>query len=292
MTQTQLSKLINQQRPILIIGSTGTLGSDLVQYFKQKLGEEKVIGTDSSELDITDPVMLLEKLELLRPSLVINASGYTDVDLAEKEREKAYNLNVIGLSNLVSLCNSMGVKLVHFSSDYVFDGTLNRPLTEDDTPFPVKPNFYAETKLLGEIEVLKYSENLVLRLQWLYGKTKNRFSILADIEGFSPFSDQYGTPQWTMDVAKIVFELLEKNAMGLFHFSYDDYGTREDVYKFIKSELELVLKIDPKPISEANLAARRPQFCILSNKKICQFLGKQGLGLWRDSLREFLRQNL
>ena len=181
------------------------LGSDLTSFFKDAIGADQVCATDYDTLDITVADSVKKKLGDLMPGLVINAAAYTDVDGAECNREAAYRLNVIGPKNLADACSLFGSKLIHFSTDYVFDGTGNRLWTEEDMPNP--SNYYAETKLQGEEAVRRHRDSLVIRLQWLYGGKRDRFTILKKRESFTPFSDQYGAPTWTREVCKTVKEL-------------------------------------------------------------------------------------
>lgn len=276
--------------PILITGSRGMLGSDLVQELSDRWGTSSIVATDHNTLDITDAVQVEYFLKSQPASVIINAAAYTDVDGAETDREKAYSVNAIGPRNLTEIAHKRGVPVVHFSTDYVFDGNQNRPFTEEDLPFPAKPNYYGETKLIGELAVLKNPMNLVLRVQWLYGNQRERFSVLKEKETFTPFDDQWGAPTWTRDVSRIVMDLIETDAKGLFHFAYDDFATWFDVYSFVKNELNLKTQLIPKKVSDINLPARRPKYGVLSNKKLLSHLGRQSVGSWKTSLKEFLNQ--
>lgn len=289
MTITDYSKI---PTPILITGAYGMLGSDLVEKLSEVVGDENIIATDYDTLDITHLDKVREFVAQRAPKLVINAAAYTDVDRAELERDKAYLINTVGPKNLSLVCHEQGIQLVHFTTDFVFSGQGNRLWTESDAPNPPKPNYYAETKLWGEQEVTKHPEHLVLRVQWLYGKRRNRFTTLKDKKVFTPFMDQYGAPTSTSHVSHIVIELLAKGAKGLFHFAYDDFTTWADVYKFVKEELNLSTELLPKRTDDANLPAKRPLFGAMSNKKLLDFLGKESLGSWKDPLRDFLKDKL
>ncbi len=278
--------------PILVTGAYGMLGSDLVEKLKDAVGEENVIPTDSDSLDITNLEKVRATLLKNAPKIVINAAAYTNVDKAELERDKAYLINTIGPQNLATACHEQKIQLVHFTTDFVFSGDGQHLWTETDEPNPPKPNYYAETKLWGEREVTKYPENLVLRVQWLYGKRRDRFTILKDKKVFTPFMDQYGAPTSTTHVSRVVVELLAKHAKGLFHFAYDDFTTWADVFKFVKDELNLSTELLPKRTDDANLPAKRPLFGAMSNKKLLDFLGKDSLGSWKDPLRDFLKDKL
>lgn len=276
--------------PILVTGAGGMLGSDLVETLSKAWGNNAIVPTDFKELDITNLRKVDEFVGRYSFSGIINAAAYTDVDKAETEREKAYRLNMVGPQNLTIVASKLQIPVIHFSTDYVFDGLAHRPLTEEDVPCPPKPNYYGETKLLGEMEVLKNPNNLVLRLQWLYGKQSDRFSVLREKKIFTPFEDQWGAPTWTRDVSRTVVELMESNAKGLFHFSYDDFTNWFEVFSFVKAELNLTTELTPKKSSDVHLPARRPTYGVMSNKKLLTQLGKKSMGSWKTALKEFLSQ--
>ena len=271
---------------IVVTGANGMLGWDLGQVLGPLLPGSRLVLLDRSALDITRPEQVAHLREY-RPSVVINSAAYTNVDHAEREREAAYAVNVRGVAHLASFCREMGARLVHFSSDQVFDGSGSTPWRETDPPRPC--NWYAETKHLGEVEALKNEDALVLRVQWLYGQRKDRFTILRGKETFSPFADQCGAPTWSRDIARAVVALVARGAQGLYHFSYDDYASWADVFQFVKEELQLSTRLIPRKTQEARLPARRPLFSVLSNRKLVEFLCMEGMGSWKDPLGEFLK---
>lgn len=272
---------------VLITGANGMLGSELVEVFQAQQAPIQVIPKDRTQLDITRWQSVGAAFREVEPTLVINAAAYTNVDGAEKERELAYAVNVTGVANLVEWCGEYGARLIHFSTDQVFDGVGESPRREEETPNPL--NYYAHTKWLGEQEALRDPLSLVLRVQWLYGKKKDRFSPLKDKERFTPFADQYGAPMPTLVIAQTVWELAEKNVSGLYHLSYDDYASWAEVFQFVKAHWNLKVALEPKLTSEMNLPAKRPLFSVLSNEKLCRALGRSQFGSWKTALREFLK---
>lgn len=286
-----MSFKVSEKAPILVTGAKGMLGTDLVNSLSSRWGSTAVLATDYLELDITQPSKVENFLKQNRVSFIVNAAAYTDVDKAETEREKAYLINAAGPENLSVVANSIGIPIVHFSTDYVFDGSAKIPLSEEDIPNPSSSNYYGETKLLGEKAVLKNQLNLVLRIQWLYGKKRERFTALRNKTEFTPFIDQWGAPSWTQDVSQVVVELMEQQAKGLFHFAYDDYANWFEVFQFVVEELGLSTRLIPKKTSEVNLPAQRPLYCVMSNKKLLKQLGRTSLGSWKDSLRMFLKSS-
>lgn len=273
--------------PILVTGATGMLGAEIAELFADRLGSDNVISLSQEELDIADSEQIAGAFTRYKPHTVINSAAYTNVDGAETEREETYRCNVIGPTYLAANCPE-GTTLVHFSTDQVFNGVKDSPWQETDEPHPL--NYYAYTKWLGEQVVLKCPNALVLRVQWLYGKKKERFTGLRDKEVFTPFSDQFGAPTWTRDIAVTVLELLEKGVGGLYHFAYDDYASWAEVYEFVKRELGVSTELIPKETQDMNLPAKRPKFCVLSNQKILSVLGRTGMGGWKTALGTFLAE--
>ena len=275
--------------PVLITGAKGMLGSDLLELLSEEVGADQVFGTDLLELDITSGAAVREFVVRSKPKTIINAAAYTDVDKAETERDKAYTLNVVGPEQLSAVSREVGIKLFHFSTDHVFDGNQDRPWTEGDEPHPA--NYYAQTKLWGERPVLDLPGGLVLRIQWLYGRQKNRFTTLRQKRSFTPFSDQFGAPTSTRKVSQIVIELLKRDAGGIFHFAYDDHASWAEVFQFVKDELQLETELYPTSTDSVTLPARRPKFSVLSNEKLRDFLGVSRIGSWKEDLGTFLREN-
>jgi dTDP-4-dehydrorhamnose reductase len=272
---------MNSAQRVLIAGGNGMLAWDLARVF------DSPIVLARAELDITSESSILAALEKYRPTVVLNCAAYTNVDGAETEREAAEAINARGPALLAKACRSASAKLVHFSTDQVFNGKGERPRSEDETPDPI--NHYAATKLRGEDAVLAEGESLVLRVQWLYGERKDRFSPLRTKAEFSPFADQFGAPTWTRKLAEGVSELVDKQAVGLFHFSYDDYASWAEVFEFVKQQWHLEnLKLQPKQTSAIKLPAKRPLFSVLDNSKLKRTLGVTSMGSWKTPLKEFL----
>lgn len=272
---------------VLISGAQGMLGWELTDYFSQFSRKDPVIALGKEDFDITSPSSVEKALEAHQPEILINCAAYTNVDGAETEREKAEALNIKGPQILAAFCHRSKTKMVHFSTDQVFDGTATEPVKESAGVAPL--NYYAQTKYQGEQAVLAYPEHLVLRVQWLYGKRKDRFTPLRTKRVFTPFADQFGAPTWTKHICEVLFEMLHRNAVGLFHFSYDDYASWAQVFAFAVKEMNLDVELTPKKSEEFALPAKRPSFSVMSNEKLLSFLGRDKIGSWKDALREFLR---
>ncbi len=209
-----------------------------------------------------------------------------DVVVIGRRASAAERLNATGPRILAVECASLGAKLIHFSTDQVFDGSIRQPREEDDSVNPL--NVYARTKLEGEKHVLQYSEHLVLRVQWLYGRKKDRFTLLRDKATFSPFADQYGAPTWTLHLAATVADLADRDARGLFHFAYDDSASWAEVFEYVKEVMGYSVKLEPRETASLSLPAKRPLYSVMSNRKLLNFLGQPTMGSWKMALNTFL----
>jgi dTDP-4-dehydrorhamnose reductase len=240
-----------------------------------------------TELDLSAPASIDAYFKKHSPTTVINAAAFTDVDRAERDRVQAEALNAVGPRILSEYSRSLGFRLVHFSTDQVLPGDSGIAQTEETPAKPV--NYYAETKLKGEVAVLESPLALVLRVQWLYGAKKDRFTSLQSKEVFTPFADQYGSPTWTAHIARTLPLLLKGDHRGLFHFAYDDYASWFEVFAFACEHLGYSTRLIPMKTQDSKLPARRPLFSVLSNEKIKKALGFSGLGSWRAALQAFLQ---
>lgn len=212
----------------LITGAKGQVGSLLVQQLSHE-NDIEVIGFDKEQLDIRDKLAVSEKVNQIKPDIIINAAAYTAVDRAETEIVLAENINIEGPRNLAEIANTLNIPILHISTDYVFEGNGNQPYTEDDTVNP--QNIYGKTKLLGEIAVQKANpKSIILRTSWVFGEYGNNFVKtmlrLAKVKSeLSIVSDQYGGPTYAGDIAKalitIADSILTKNNQhfGIYHFS-------------------------------------------------------------------------
>lgn len=281
-----MTEAASKSPSFLVVGAHGLLGTDLVPALVSHYSSDQVTAWDKDELDLTDARAVESKFAALKPTWVVNTSGYTNVDLAESERDLATALNAHVPAILATACEKSGSRLLHFSTDQVFDGKSSRPWLETDKPNPL--NHYAQTKLDGEKAVLEYSKALVLRVQWLYGKKKNRFTVLRDKESFASFNDQIGSPTWASHVGAIAAQFLEKNPSGLYHFAYDDSATWSEVFQFVKEVMGYRVKLTEVTTETAKLPAKRPLYNVMSNKKLSDAMGLPGLGSWKLALTTFL----
>lgn len=205
---------------ILLTGATGQVGWELRKTLAP-LGELKSF--DRFGLDLADVPPLVAAVRSLQPDVVVNAAAYTAVDKAESERDQAFAVNATAPRVLAEEARRIGAFLVHYSTDYVFDGEKAAPYVEDDLPHPI--NVYGESKLAGEQAILKSGcRHLILRTSWVYGpRGKNFYLTMLRLAKERPelevVDDQVGAPTSSLEIARATAELLQKHAQGLYHMS-------------------------------------------------------------------------
>jgi dTDP-4-dehydrorhamnose reductase len=250
------------------------LGYDLCKVFPG------AIKLTRNELDITDRAKVMETISDIRPKVVINAAAYTDVDGCEDNQELAFAVNGYGPGYIAEACSSTGAKLVHFSTDYVFDGSKKEYL-ESDTTNPI--NVYGKSKLLGEQLI---SENMdyfrIIRTSWLFGLNgKNfvdtMFRLSEEMECVRVVSDQYGKPTYTYDLAAKTREILEKEA-GIYHI------TNEGVCSWYEFASAIIDNVSPCSSAEFPRIAKRPTYSVLLNTKT------KPMRHWKAALNDYLKE--
>jgi dTDP-4-dehydrorhamnose reductase len=279
-------------RKILVIGSKGMLGRDLVQELCSSFPKDEVFGWDIDEIDITEEDKTVTKIECLQPEIVINVAAYTDVDACELHEEKAFGINAEGMRHVALGAGRCGGKVVYLSTDYIFDGKKGKPYLEDDPPHPL--NVYGRSKLKGEQYVQELAKDaLVVRAQWLYGKHGNSFiaSILRQArekEVLSVVDDQVGSPTYTVDLSKAISLLIRRDAHGVFHVANSDlctwYTCAQKILKLSGIKGVKVLPISSKELSRP---APRPSYSVLDTQKLKRETGMT-LRPWFEALNDYL----
>jgi len=254
------------------------------------------------KFDLTQPEQMERQLDHFSPRVVINTAAYNQVDRCEVERELSWAINATGPEALAALCARRGICLVHYGTDYVFNGAKKVPYEETDTTDPL--NHYAAGKLAGEASVLRASPaNLVLRTSWVFDwhptQTKSFVHTVCKAvrEGraLKSTTDQVSVPTFASDLAGWTLELLHRGAMGLFHAVNDEGVSRYDWTISILEEaasrrlISSVPPVEPVLSSFFSASMRRPDYTVLSNQKLSRELGRP-LGSWRAGLRKMLAQ--
>ena len=276
---------------ILLFGALGMLGGDLQPILSAR---HEVIGRDVHDLDITDSVQTEKEIRLLRPEVVINAAAFTDVDGCESQRGRAFSVNADGAGHVARGCRSAGVRLIHLSTDYVFDGTSRVPYTEESPPHPL--NVYGESKLRGELLIQEAGGNhLILRTAWLYGKHGKNFvdtilRLASQQEELRVVDDQWGSPTFTRDLSGAIAQLLDKDVRGILHITNSgSCSWFEFTQKILETKGIPGRKIRVLPISsrELNRPARRPSNSVLDCSRFQRITGAK-MRLWNEALRDYL----
>jgi dTDP-4-dehydrorhamnose reductase len=270
---------------IVVVGANGMLGKDLMSL----LGG-RARGIDIEDIDITSFESVERVLTALKPSVVINCAAYTDVDGCETDTEKAMQVNGEGVAYLAMTTRLLDAKLVHISTDYVFDGGKGTPYIEDDAPHPL--GVYGESKLAGEMNAAFNQNNLIVRTQWLYGLHGKNFvetmlKLAAEKDELSVVNDQTGSPTWTIDLAKAIIALVDKDCRGIYHAANSGFCTWNDFSRAIFEESGIHIKVNGMTTDQLNRPARRPLYSTLDCGKL-----KADTGFvpqpWRMALRAYL----
>jgi dTDP-4-dehydrorhamnose reductase len=279
---------------ILVIGAKGMLGRDLVPELQASFPGDKVLAWDIDEIDIQREEETVFKIEKVRPHLVINVAGYTDVDGCESNEQEAFAINADGMKHIATGARRSGAKAIYLSTDYVFDGRAERPYVETDPPNPL--NLYGHSKWKGEQNALALGKDgLIVRTQWLYGKHGKNFvtTILRqsrEKKTLSIVHDQVGSPTYTVDLSRAITLLIRKGTSGIFHVANSDFCSWHDFGKTIL-ELSGGQEVEVLPMSSRELdrKAVRPSYSVLSTLK---FTRETGVALrpWPDALKDFLSE--
>ncbi len=281
---------------IIITGAGGMLA----HAFKRTLDARglRFNAVSRKEWDVTDPPQVELMFEDYRPTLVLNCAAYTKVDLAETDAEQANKVNGDAPGHLASLCEQFGAKLVHYSTDYVFDGTLRRALRPDD---PVGPqSAYGKSKLIGEqaIQRVPGLDNLILRTAWLYGPNgpnfvKTMVSVAKAGKPLRVINDQVGSPTYTLDLAAATLDLLDRDARGVWHLSNAGDTNWFEFARAIFEEWGLSPDLQPTTSAawkaERPTSAPRPAYSVLDVTPFERLVGRP-MRPWRDALRSYKQQ--
>ena len=253
---------------ILIIGSNGMLGHDLVDVLDEN---HDLILTTSKILDITDKQKTIDFIVDNKPDIVINSAAYTDVDGCEENQDLAFSVNGEGVRNLALGCSEVDCPLVHVSTDYVFNGENTRPWVEDDEIGPI--SVYGKSKLKGEEAILEILDKFfIIRTAWLYGYNGKNFpkTMLELAENHSEITvvyDEVGSPTYTPDLAEAISKLIETDYYGIYHITNSESCSWCEFAKYIFEVAGKDVKVIPVTASEFARAAPRPSYSVLENKK-------------------------
>ncbi len=274
---------------ILVTGANGQLASE----FKTLCSNQDLIFTSKEELDISDFEKTKDFIKENNIKIIINCAAYTAVDKAEEEKELALKINYEAVNNLAIISKEKNIKLIHISTDYVFDGENYKPYNENDKTNPI--NFYGESKLKGEQAIKKIApkNSCIIRTSWVYSNYGKNFvktilNLAKQKEELNIISDQVGTPTYAKDLAKAILEIipnLNNQTPTIYHYSNEGVLSWYDFAKEIVKMAKLKCQINPIKTSGYPTPAKRPHFSLLDKSKIKEDF-KINIPYWKDSLRD------
>jgi dTDP-4-dehydrorhamnose reductase len=281
---------------LLVTGGNGQLGSEL-REIAPNYPDYNFLFTDVKQLDITSHTAVKEFIEINNINVIINCAAYTAVDKAESEPELADTINHLAVANFARLSKDKNIKLIHISTDYVFDGTNHKPYVETDTPNP--QSVYGQTKLDGELAMqqINPANSIIIRTSWVYSKFGNNFvktmlRLAETRDEISVVADQIGSPTNAADLAEAILNILpqiKNETVELFHYSNEGVCSWYDFAKAIFAIKGLSVKVNPISSSQYPTPAKRPFYSVLNKANIKEkYLFE--IPYWEDSLNNCLQK--
>jgi dTDP-4-dehydrorhamnose reductase len=284
---------------IVIVGSGGRLGAALMREYREKFD---VVAFNHAQLDLANGAQIRDKLSPLEFDLLINCAAMTNIDLCEQEIEQAFAVNAEGPQLLARICRDKNAKMIHFSTDYVFDGEKREPYVETDAAEPI--SVYGESKRAGEKNVLVgRDQHLVVRVSWVFGPDRPSFidTMIKRALGedhIDAVADKFSTPTYTHDIAEMVSRFFDVDMPGgILHFtnngecSWQEYAQHAlDCCR--ASGISLKAKtVGPAKIADMkNWIARRPVYSVLSTEKYAKLTGVTPRS-WRDAVSDYIERS-
>ena len=276
---------------VFVTGVRGQLGYDVVNEL-EKRGHEAV-GVDIEELDITDAAAVEKMIKEIAPDAVIHCAAWTAVDAAEDNVDKCRQVNANGTENIAKVCKELDCKMMYISTDYIFDGKGTRPWEPDD-PVTTPLNVYGQTKYEGELAVrANVQKFFIVRIAWVFGKGKNFIKTMLNLakthDHLTVVNDQYGTPTYTYDLARLLVDMIETDKYGNYHATNEGgyitwYDFACEIFRQAGGDIEV------KPGSSAQYAAKakRPENSRMNKQKLVDN-GFTPLPTWQDALGRYLK---
>ena len=281
---------------IVILGSGGRLGAALLREYRDKFD---VAGFNHTQLNLSDLGAVRDKLRNIRFDILINAAGFTKVDLCETQPDRAFLINAEAPRVVAEICDEKNARLIHFSTDYVFGGDRREPYTEEDQADPI--SVYGESKLAGENNVLAAkSQNLVVRVSWVFGPDRPSFidamiQQAQENDEVDAVADKFSTPSYTLDIAAMLPQFFDANVEGgILHFANaGQCSWREYAQWAVDCCHDGGLPLKAKTIGErelrdmTNWIARRPIYSVLSSRKYTKLTGISPR-TWREAVSDYI----
>ena len=278
---------------VLVTGSGGMLATAVESTLKAEKAVTAVALTEK-QLDITNKDMVLETIASIKPDVIINTAAYTLSDKCEEDRETAILVNGTAAGYVARAAQTVGAKLIHISTDYIFDGEKEGPYTEEDKPNPI--SVYGLSKLIGEQELARFTDNyIIIRTQWMFGENGKNFvdtivRLARQRSELKVVDDQYGCPTYTKDLAKVIQWFTEnENIKGeVFNFSNEGVVSRYGFARKILKLADSITKLVPVDTAAFPMPAKRPHNSALDKTKIKRITGII-IRPWYDALYEYMK---
>ena len=285
---------------ILIIGRNGQLGRSIKKIVSLKNTKDEYTFVGRNEIDLSDLESVTTYFNKNKFDIIVNCAAYTAVDKAESEPDLANQINHLSVKQIAKVSKQQGAKLIHISTDYVFNGKSYKPYTEDGITSP--KNVYGSTKLAGEksIQEVMTTGVIIIRTGWLYSEFGNNFvktmlKLCSDNKEIKVIFDQIGTPTYASDLAKAVLEVIDSSYLKakeqktqIFHYSNEGVCSWYDFAENIFNIDNVTCKVVPIEGSEWKMPAKRPYYTVLNKNKFKTTFGVE-IPYWRDSLHECLK---
>ncbi|AYV73359.1 dTDP-4-dehydrorhamnose reductase [Bacillus sp. PK3-056] len=276
---------------IIVTGYSGQLGYDVVLEGKKR--GFNMIGVGHKELDITQEEQVRNYIHTVKPDVIIHCAAYTAVDNAEDNKDVCFDVNVNGTKYLAASAKSVDAKFIYISTDYVFEGTGTEPFTEEDAANPV--GYYGITKHEGEKVVQSLLDKyFIVRISWVFGINGNNFiktmlRLAETRKELNVVGDQYGSPTYTFDLAKLLLDMAETEKYGVYHASNEGFTTWADFAKEIFQVAGKAVKVNSITTEEYPTKAIRPKNSRMSKDKL-EKNGFTRLPAWQDALTRYIAE--
>lgn len=283
----------DSKKKVLVTGANGQLGSE-IKVLSAAYPQHQFLFTTKEELPIENTERLNNFFKKNKIDYCINCAAYTAVDKAETEKEKAFLINADAVGELANVCHNHQTKLIHISTDYVYDGNIQQPLKEENAVGPI--NVYGASKLKGEeLALQKNPSSLIIRTSWVYSSFGNNFvktmiRLFKEKPEINVINDQVGSPTYAADLAEVIMEFIQqfeksRNFSGIFNYSNAGITTWYRFAEEIKLLVNSNCKINPIPTSSYSTPAKRPLYSVLDTSKIQQTLFLT-IPTWQESLKK------
>ncbi|MDI6890019.1 MAG: dTDP-4-dehydrorhamnose reductase [Thermodesulfovibrionales bacterium] len=281
----------------LITGAKGQLAGEFLRTLQND--KHEITALNKEKLDVSVLSTVLEAVSHYRPDVVINCAAYNFVDKAEEDFDTAFKINALGPKNLASACKKHNVLLIHYSTDYVFDGKKEDFYTEQDEPNPI--NKYGKSKLEGERFLIEETDNFLLfRVSWVFGEGKQNF--LYKLKQWAEKQkvirvvyDQISIPTYTEDIVRFTIRSIDEGLRGVYHLANSGYASRCEVARYFSEKIgldRLILPVSSDYFNAPGLGgqtAKRPFFSAMSNAKLSGEL-KIDIPHWKDAVNRFIKR--